>query len=962
MGFKPIQVNCKNCGADLQLDPTLRISNCSYCGSTITMTKDEIPGNWPDVDFIYEDKITELEYDNIISKYFTESVYTPDDLLDAHEKVHSYLSYLPFYIYSIEWTASWSADAGYRKTRQKWSETSKKYINEGYIEWHPVSGSAEGIIGDLHAPGAVLMQNKSFSEKLIPLAESIDSSASTDFEPQLLEGASWLSFDSKPDDTYKNLVASRVEAHIRDICTKQIPGDKQRNLSVSARKTFTYKKGIIPFWIFNYKYNKTNYLTVVDAVNGSIKGERPSSSKRIAVVFGYVLAPLGMFISLYLVRIAFFPQASISDGIVWTAIVIGLLSTGGILSGIYHALISSFKKDFTKLSSQERSSKVHKIKSFEKKYYLITSLALFVIIFVLNSYQIIGDQKVKWDNNRRAEIASQVKQNEQKAIKEQEKIQEQKNQEAKSKIFEAFHEKEKKAEAGDLDAQYELADEYLSGSIKKDLAKSYLWLKKSADGGNPKAQYFLGRRLIGGTGGADQNIEQGMTWLKKASENGYNRDVYLKEIEKLATAGNSKAQYMMSVFYLNADGVKYDSLKVFDWLSKSMTQSYSRAIYVMGRLYSIGGIIEKNSKKSEDTLKLASDLGYKPEEYIKTMEYYAESGIPSFQLMLSNCFSQGIGRKQDLNKAQEWLKKAVSNELPSAQEQYAISIINKNPEEAIKLLELAAKSNMPDAQFNLYIIYGNGLNVKKDTEKANEYFNQALQNKNPSALDVYGTNLLKDAKGNKDKKEAIEWLEMSALLGNSNAANTLYKFYEENKLAEEKVEQWLNRAAELGNPEACFILFNAIRGEGHEKKKITLLESAASSKDPYVLFECYKMSSKTIIMIERAASHGGNLLDLERAIKDTRSDLKPGEMAQKWLNESVLLDFQVGKIELGLLCYYKKDYKNALKLLTNINWNKYEYAWPDYRIKALRENIKTIVDQIELSGDSTTHEGLTPNW
>ena len=168
MGFKPIQVNCKNCGADLQLDPTLRISFCSYCGSTITLTKDEIPGNWPDVDFIYEDKLSEQEYDCIVSKYFTESVYTPDDLLDAHEKLHSYLSYLPFYVFSVEWTASWSADAGYKKTRQKWSEASKKYVDEVYIEWHPVSGQAEGIFGDLHAPGVSILQKRAFSEKLIP--------------------------------------------------------------------------------------------------------------------------------------------------------------------------------------------------------------------------------------------------------------------------------------------------------------------------------------------------------------------------------------------------------------------------------------------------------------------------------------------------------------------------------------------------------------------------------------------------------------------------------------------------------------------------------------------------------------------------------------------------------------------------------------------------------------------------
>ena len=375
MAFKPIQIKCKSCGADLQLDPTLRISSCSYCGSTITITKDEVPGNWPDVDFIYEDKISESEQSNIIAKYFTESVYVPDELLDAHEKIKNYLNYLPFYIYSVEWTASWSADAGYNMKRQKWDASQKRNVTENYVEWKPVSGNAEGIWGG-YAPGASIVQDNNFSQKLIPLAESLDSSISAEFDPQLLEVTSWLSFDSKPDDSYNKLVASRVETHIHGKCSSQVPGDKSRNLSVTSRKNYTYKRGIIPFWIFNYKFKDKNYLTVIDAVKGGLQGERPVSSRRILIACLYFILPFILFGSLFWIKNN--SLNSINGYLVFLSFVVG-----GVLTLIYHSTLSSFKKDFLQISSEDRANKMDKMKIFEKKYLLTTIISLLILSIMI---------------------------------------------------------------------------------------------------------------------------------------------------------------------------------------------------------------------------------------------------------------------------------------------------------------------------------------------------------------------------------------------------------------------------------------------------------------------------------------------------------------------------------------------------------------------------------------------------
>ena len=49
-----------------------------------------------------------------------------------------------------------------------------------------------------------------------------------------------------------------------------------------------------------------------------------------------------------------------------------------------------------------------------------------------------------------------------------------------------------KAEKGDVEAQYQLAEIYAEAiGVEQDYDKSYHWAKKAADQGNPKAQYRL---------------------------------------------------------------------------------------------------------------------------------------------------------------------------------------------------------------------------------------------------------------------------------------------------------------------------------------------------------------------------------------------------------------------------------------------------------------------------------------
>lgn len=71
------------------------------------------------------------------------------------------------------------------------------------------------------------------------------------------------------------------------------------------------------------------------------------------------------------------------------------------------------------------------------------------------------------------------------------------------------------AEAGDVKAQHLLSLCYYYTESREDVEKADYWLKKSAEGGNPDAQYQLGLHCE-----LDGDLEKAAYWYKKAADNG----------------------------------------------------------------------------------------------------------------------------------------------------------------------------------------------------------------------------------------------------------------------------------------------------------------------------------------------------------------------------------------------------------------------------------------------------------
>ncbi|MBM3894184.1 sel1 repeat family protein [Candidatus Dependentiae bacterium] len=217
----------------------------------------------------------------------------------------------------------------------------------------------------------------------------------------------------------------------------------------------------------------------------------------------------------------------------------------------------------------------------------------------------------------------------------------------------------KSAEAGDVNAQVELALEYYQ---KKDFNKSVAWAEKAAEGGNAFAQYMLSYAYRCGQG-VVQDFDKAFYWC-----------------EKSANQGESCAQLDLGVMCTDGLGsVHPDYNKALYWLSlaEKSRQNDDACAYNLGQIYlkleqfeKAAGYYKKtlsiNSRHDDAALNLAclyfNGTGV-PQDYVESRRFLliaAENGSGLAMANLGLVYSNGFGVPVDLNKAQGWLEKAVA--------------------------------------------------------------------------------------------------------------------------------------------------------------------------------------------------------------------------------------------------------------------------------------------------------------
>ncbi len=119
---------------------------------------------------------------------------------------------------------------------------------------------------------------------------------------------------------------------------------------------------------------------------------------------------------------------------------------------------------------------------------------------------------------------------------------------------------QKKADAGDLKAQFELGSRFNYGrELPKNTREALRWLRKAAQGGNTDAQRLLAVKLFEGHDVAADHTEA-LFWALK-----------------LADTGDRPGQVMIGRMYANGEGTARDLVRAYMWYDIAATTVSGKA-------------------------------------------------------------------------------------------------------------------------------------------------------------------------------------------------------------------------------------------------------------------------------------------------------------------------------------------------------------------------------------------------
>lgn len=276
---------CKRCGAHTTLDPHVSSSKCAFCGTSAVV---EAP---PDSNIVRPEgllpfRISQESALQSFRQWLAKLWLRPNDLKRSAQTTGIQGAYIPFWTFDAATYSNWTAEAGYYYYVQVQVRENGRLVTrqERRTRWEPAAGSLELFFDDVPVPAS-----RGIDASLTQNIEPFPTSELTPYEPSYLSG--FLAEENAIDlPEALETAKERMRGDIRDACSREVPGDTQRNLEVQTTfSALAYKNALLPIWIAAYDYHGKPYRYLVNGVTGKCTGTAPWSWIKVTLLIMTIL-------------------------------------------------------------------------------------------------------------------------------------------------------------------------------------------------------------------------------------------------------------------------------------------------------------------------------------------------------------------------------------------------------------------------------------------------------------------------------------------------------------------------------------------------------------------------------------------------------------------------------------------------------------------------------------------------
>lgn len=252
----------------------------------------------------------------------------------------------------------------------------------------------------------------------------------------------------------------------------------------------------------------------------------------------------------------------------------------------------------------------------------------------------------------------------------------------------------------------------------------------------------------------------------------------IKTVLANAKKGDAVAQNEVGGWYYRGRHVKQNYEEALQWWSKSAKQGNIQAIGNMGLCYQTGHGIAADSLKATQ-LYLRSIKGGNKALFNQNIEL-AKKGSVFSNMLIAECFKNGIGVSRDVMKAIPFLSNAANKNCVLAQRDLAIILLNeKKAMEAASWFKKGAENGDIPCTFYYGKMLIEGLGVKPDKKGGANYLLKAADEGFPQAM-LYVGNCYMNGEGlTKNADQAVKWYKLAAGKGVPQAQWNLAQCFRE---------------------------------------------------------------------------------------------------------------------------------------------------------------------------------------
>lgn len=266
--------DCAGCGASLTWEHEIQGLRCAFCGQAKLEEKAVL--QIPPPRLIVPFRINQEQAVALYRAWLGRGTFRPGDLTRESKVTEMRGVYLPYWLFSIDCHAYWTADSNHVPPGAR-------------ADWAPHFGEhAARYASQLVPASGVLTATQLWK------VDGWDLTQAVPYAPEALRDHPAEAF-AVPRKRARLAAVQGFENLLRQDCEKKVPGTYRRNLRINPLFTGAHASpALMPLWIMAYEYRGRTYRFLINGQSGEVKGSAPTSPWKVLALIGLIL--LGLFL------------------------------------------------------------------------------------------------------------------------------------------------------------------------------------------------------------------------------------------------------------------------------------------------------------------------------------------------------------------------------------------------------------------------------------------------------------------------------------------------------------------------------------------------------------------------------------------------------------------------------------------------------------------------------------------